>query len=105
MYFTTGPLGHFGSESWDVSMIPPFFLLHGMLVDVTLCGLVKSDLVVLHAYVAPSSLGFMEVISVVKRCYDAMPVTGPFSVDEVLDGYGPLILHTFVHRFQPHHVT
>ena len=44
---TSGPLGHFDSESLEVSMILPFSLVLGVAVNVTLSGLVKSDLVVL----------------------------------------------------------
>ena len=44
---TTGPLGHFDSESVEVSMVLPFSLVLGVAVNVTLSGLVKSDLIVL----------------------------------------------------------
>ena len=48
-YSTTGPKGHFDSESLEVSMILPFSLVPGVALNVTLSGLVKTDLVVLYA--------------------------------------------------------
>ena len=65
----------------EVSMTLSLFLVLGAVVDVILMGLVKSDLVILLAYVAPSCQGLLELISVVKRCYDAMPVRGLFLID------------------------